>query len=167
MLDLQDIVGYFLKFAFGVAAVILAIWAYKQIIPTANSESQKPQTITFESLCGFAGSHEESTTSLNPAVGITTSGEVGVGMTSSSGSRTVDDYYVVCKLGEKYFLLEIHDYPSWLLMCNADTFSVTEGAGLFNSTIYKFKDTRVTFKSLSKEDADIYIQTFPKNKAKE
>ena len=142
-------------FIIWIATIATAIFLFSQI--RANAVET---TYTLNPLCGFSNTQNETSIAVNPAVGVVLGNPAGpaVGVTTSTKTQTVDRYYIVCKDESEFYLVTLKDYSSWLLICNSESFDITDKSFLFGSLhTTKFKDKLADIEAITKEEADAYV----------
>lgn len=156
--------GVFMRLALFITAIATVIFLFSRI--RANAVET---TYTLNPLCGFSNTQNETSVAVNPAVGVVLGNPAApaVGVTTSTKTQTVDRYYIVCKDESKYFLVTLKDYSSWLLICNSESFDITDKCFLFGSLhTTKYKDKLADIEAITKEEADAYVLACTREESK-
>lgn len=114
-------------------------------------------SLTGTPLVGFSSSHDETRTNLNLAP-IISENDTSFALVPSNTSKTVNEYFVVFRSENDYFLLTCRDYESWILATNSESITIQKQKNGFGNTRFLYKNNPVTIKQISEDDAAAYIK---------
>ncbi len=121
-------------------------------------------SLTGTPLVGFSSSHDETRTNLNPAPVISNNGS-SIAFIPSNTSKTINEYFVVFRSENDYFLLTYRDYDVWILAANSESITIQKQENGLGNTRFLYKDNLVKVKQISEDEADAYIKACSSEKA--